>query len=130
MEKEDPKERTWFASLVPAEAGVSVKAMFGHNAAFLNGHMFLGTFGSDVFVRLGQDDRAKLLAEPGAGPFAPMANRPMKDYVVMPRGWQATPAKARPWVKRSLAWTAALPPKDRKPKAKPKPKPGPKRAKP
>ena len=110
MAKEDPKARAWFERLVPAAAGVSVRPMFGHHAAFLNGHMFLGTFGSDVFVRLGDGDRAKLLSEPGDGPFAPMANRPMKDYVVMPRRWQATPSKARSWVKRALSWTAALPP--------------------
>ena len=120
MEKEEPKARAFFESLVPRDAGVSVRPMFGHNAAFLNGHMFLGTFGADVFVRLGEADRAKLLKEPGAGPFAPMANRPMKDYVVMPRNWQATPAKARPWVKCALARTAALPPKDKKAKARPK----------
>ena len=120
MEKEDPKARAFFESLVPRDTGVSVRPMFGHNAAFLNGHMFLGTFAADVFVRLGADDHAKLLKEPGAGPFAPMANRPMKDYVVMPRSWQATPAKARPWVKRAIAWTGALAPKDKK--AKPKPK--------
>jgi TfoX/Sxy family transcriptional regulator of competence genes len=100
--------------LVPEAQNVISKPMFGHVAAFVNGTMFMGVFGDRVLVRLGATDRAKLLQEEGAGPFEPMAGRPMKEYVLLPPNWQDEPAQARAWVKRSLAYASALPPKKTK----------------
>jgi TfoX/Sxy family transcriptional regulator of competence genes len=85
--------------------------MFGHKASFVNGHMFAGTFGLDVFVRLDAGDRAALLAIDGAKPFEPMKGRPMTAYVQLPRQWIGNGRRAAPWVAKALASTAALPPK-------------------
>ncbi|HMK11496.1 MAG TPA: TfoX/Sxy family protein [Acidimicrobiales bacterium] len=104
------KER--FASFAPTAAGVEVKPMFGNLGAFVNGNMFMGLFGADIGVKLPEKERAKLLAQPGAGPFGP-AERPMGGYVTLPGDWTAR--KAKKWVDAAVAEAAALPPK--KPKA-------------
>ncbi len=70
-----------------------------------------GTFGSDIMVRLPDEERAKLISEEGAALFEPMAGRPMKEYVVLPRAWHNDPEKVRKLLRRSLEWAAQLPAK-------------------
>jgi TfoX/Sxy family transcriptional regulator of competence genes len=109
--KPSDEDRAWFASLVPEAPDVHVRPMFGNLAAFVNGNMFLALLGSQVAVRLSEDDRETLLKQKGAGPFEPMKGRPMKEYVVLPETWRRSRAKAEEWVERSLEWASALPPK-------------------
>jgi TfoX/Sxy family transcriptional regulator of competence genes len=92
--------------LVPDAAGVEVKPMFGNLGAFVDGNMFMGLFGSDVGLKLPEEQRQQLLAVPGAGPFGP-AERPMGGYVTIPADW--SPEDVRPWVDRAMAHAAALP---------------------
>jgi TfoX/Sxy family transcriptional regulator of competence genes len=108
MPKADPKTSALFHTLLPADDRVTVRPMFGHSAAFVNGNMFAGTFGSHVFVRLDEAGRGELLAMPGAAAFAPMNDRPMKEYVQLPGLWLGEPATAKIWVVRALEWTARL----------------------
>jgi TfoX/Sxy family transcriptional regulator of competence genes len=115
LPKPDADDRAWFESLVPDAPGVNVRPMFGNLAAFVNGNMFLGLLGTQVAVRLPEDDREELLKQKGAEIFAPMG-RAMKEYVVLPDAWRKSRAKAEHWVDRSLAWASTLPPK--KPKRK------------
>ncbi|MGA2663891.1 MAG: TfoX/Sxy family protein [Nitrososphaerales archaeon] len=107
----DAGDRAFFRSVLPGDAGVRVRPMFGNDAAFVNGNMFAGLFGRQLFVRLSDPDQAELLKEEGASRFAPMEGRPMRGYVVVPQAWRADPQRVRAWVARSLAWTAGLPPK-------------------
>jgi TfoX/Sxy family transcriptional regulator of competence genes len=100
-----------FKSLVPDDPEVSIKPMFGNISAFVNGNMFFGLFGNDLFVRLSGPDREELLKKKGASNLEPMKDRPMKDYVIMPRAWKDDPEAIRAWVSRSLAWTSKLAPK-------------------
>jgi len=111
MPKSDSDTEEFFRSLLPEDKRVKVKPMFGHAAAFVNGNLFAGTFGKQVFVRLPDEEGRVLLKEDGASKFSPMEGRPMKGYVVTPDYWAATPAKARLWVLKSLTWVSALPPK-------------------
>jgi TfoX/Sxy family transcriptional regulator of competence genes len=111
MPKPTDDDLARFRELVPDEAGVEVKPMFGQLGAFVNGNMFMGLFGGDVGVKLGADEQAELLATPGAGPFGP-PGRPMGGYVTIPADW--TPDDARPWVDAALAHVATLPPKQAK----------------
>src|SRR5579872_88084 len=110
MPKADPKTTALFVSLLPADDRILVRPMFGHKAAFVNGHMFAGTFGGSIFVRLDEPSRVELLAVRGAAPFAPMKNRPMREYVQIPESWFADQPRARTWVQRALESTMALPP--------------------
>jgi TfoX/Sxy family transcriptional regulator of competence genes len=109
--KADEASKAFFESLVPDSPGVQSRPMFGNRAAFVNGNMFLALFGSQVAVRLSDEDRAELLRQKSASSFEPMPGRPMKEYVVLPETWRRSPAKAKQWVERSLAWASKLPPK-------------------
>ena len=116
MPKPSADARAAFEGLIPQHAAVTVRPMFGNVSAFVNGNMFIGLFGEDLFVRVPDEDRERLLAEGGAD-FAPMAGRPMKGYVLLPAGWRDRPEPTRRWVDRSLEWVSAMPPKERKKKA-------------
>ena len=84
--------------------------MFGNLAAFVNGNMFAGLFGEDLFVRLPDEESAKVRAH-GGRDFAPMAGRPMKGYVTVPGTWRARPGPAKAWIVTALELTGRMPPK-------------------
>ncbi len=111
MPKSDPEAAAWFETVLPRDTSILIRPMFGHKAAFINGHMFAGTFGPDVFVRLDERSRSELLAVEGAKPFEPMKGRPMVEYVQIPTRWRAEQPTAKAWVARALEWAARLPPK-------------------
>ena len=120
MPKLDEQSRAFFESVVPDHPNVQVRPMFGQLSAFVNGNMFMGVFGTDVFVRLPEPEGARLL-KAGGRPFEPMKGRAMSGYVVLPEAWQRKRAKVREWAGRSLDWAEELPAKEKK-------KPGRKRA--
>src|SRR5262245_47132439 len=71
----DDAKEAWRA-LLPDDPRVSVRPMFGNLAAFVNGNMFTGLFGNDVFVRLPEDERDAVM-KAGGRPFEPMPGRGM-----------------------------------------------------
>jgi hypothetical protein len=89
--------------------------MFGNIAAFVNGNMFMGLFGSDIGVKLDPADGARL-RESGGGPFGP-AERPMGGYVALPETMSAD--ELYRWINSALSYVAELPPKQPK-KSKPR----------
>src|SRR5919198_1565611 len=103
-------DKAFFQSLVPERPDVRVKPMFGNVSAFVNGNMFMGLFGSDLFLRL-PDEARESLRKAGGGQFEPMPGRPMRGYVILPASWRRQPKRIREWVDRSLAWAQGLPPK-------------------
>lgn len=110
MPKPSDEDKERFRALVPDDARVQVKPMFGNLGAFVNGNMFMGLFGSSVGVKLPEAAAAELLAQAGAGPFGP-AERPMGGWVALPPATAADAEAARQWVDGALAHIAALPPK-------------------
>lgn len=121
MQKATDDDKAWFDELLPDDPGVVRRPMFGQLAGFVNGNMFLCLFGEDVAVRLAPEAMQELY-DAGGAPFEPMAGRPMKEYVLLPRGYRSDPAAghdaAHAWVERSLAHTRAMPPKEKKPATK------------
>ncbi len=111
MPKADDRAKAYFRSLVPEDPRVQVRPMFGNLAAFVNANMFLALFGDQVAVRLPEEDRGRLLREPGASVFEPMPGRAMAEYIVLPAAWSSQKAKTGRWVKRSFEWAVQLPPK-------------------
>ncbi|HLQ03559.1 MAG TPA: TfoX/Sxy family protein [Nitrososphaerales archaeon] len=109
---EDSKK--FFKSILPDDSRVSVRLVFGNDAAFVNGNMFVGLWGNDLFLRLSDDDRKELLKKEGATNFEPMKGRPMKGYTLIPRTWKTQPQVLRRWVTRSLDWASELPAKKAK----------------
>jgi TfoX/Sxy family transcriptional regulator of competence genes len=100
------------------QAPVEFKPMFGGPCYWTGGNMFAAVHQESLFVRLGEKDRAELLAQPGAHLFEPMEGRPMKEYVVFPIDMLADRDALRGWMARGLAYAASLPPKEKKPRKK------------
>jgi TfoX/Sxy family transcriptional regulator of competence genes len=100
-------EKARFRSLVESLPGVEVKAMFGNLGAFVNGNMFAGLFGSDIGVKLADDDRTALIAA-GGGPFGPN-ERPMSGYVTLPPTLSSE--KVDEWITTALTHVASMPAK-------------------
>ncbi len=100
-----------FRSLVPEDDRVTIRPMFGNISAFVNGNMFFGIFGNDLFVRLSIEDREVLLKNKGASMLEPMKGKPMKDYVVVPMTWRNRPGTLNSWISKALEWSSQLPPK-------------------
>lgn len=107
----DENSKGFFKSILPNDPRITVRPMFGNIAAFVNGNMFMGLLGSELFVRLSEEDRMELLKEPGASIFEPMKGRPMKEYILIPRSWRNEPKNVASWVSRSLGWASKLPQK-------------------
>ncbi len=93
--------------------GAEHKLMFGYPALFVGGNMVSGLYESTWFVRLGDPERAELLAIDGAGPVEIMPGRAMAGYVALPASIVGGPA-ARTWVERAVAYGRTLPPKSAK----------------
>jgi TfoX/Sxy family transcriptional regulator of competence genes len=117
MPKPTEQAKAAFQKLVPPDPAVSTRPMFGNLSAFVNGNMFCGLFGEDLFVRVSDEDQAKIRKQGGKA-FEPMAGRAMRGYVVVPIGWQKKPDATRAWIVTALSWSRALPAKGAKaPKA-------------
>ena len=116
MPKPSEQAKAAFTGLVPGDPAVTLRPMFGNLAAFVNGNMFAGLFGEDLFVRL-PDDEAAPIKKQGGRPFEPMAGRAMTGYVVVPSSWQKKPEAVRVWIGRALTLTRAMPAKAKKPSA-------------
>jgi TfoX/Sxy family transcriptional regulator of competence genes len=110
----DEKSKEFFKSFLPEDTRITIRPMFGNISAFVNGNMFAGVFGDDLFFRLSDDDKRELLETKGTSPLEPMKGRPMKDYVVIPKTWHNQHEKIRRLVTQSLEWTGRLPPKKSK----------------
>ena len=89
---------------VPDDPRVEVRPMFGNLGAFVGGHMFAGLFGSQLGVKLPEDELAELRAA-GGGDFGP-PERPMGGWVSLPDG-----ADTARLVARAAEHATALPPK-------------------
>jgi hypothetical protein len=98
------------AAMLPARR----RGMFGTVAWFLeaNGQMVMGAWGGRAIMRVGATDAARLIASGRAAAFAPMAGRPMREYVLVDAA-ALSDADLRRWAKRAAAFTGGLAPKPR-----------------
>src|SRR2546426_4657097 len=113
MRKLSEQPKVVFQNLVPADPAVTTRPMFGNLSAFVNGNMFCGLFGEDLFVRVSEGDQAKI-RKSGGKPFEPMPGRAMTGYMVVPAGWQKKSEATHAWIATALSWSKALPPKGAK----------------
>jgi len=110
MPKPSEQAKAAFTKLVPDEPAVTLRPMFGNLSAFVNGNMFAGLFGEDLFVRL-PDEQSAPIRKQGGRDFAPIAGHAMKGYVTVPSTWRTQTAASKAWIAASLAFTRGLPPK-------------------
>ena len=98
-------------ALVGDDPRVEIRKVFGDPAGFVNGNLCVGTFGSQLFVRLSEADVPKASRLAGARPFEPMAGRPMRQYIVLPDSILDSPMLISNWLERSIAYVTTLPAK-------------------
>ena len=110
--KSNEEARAAFRTLVPDDERVTVRPMFGTVAAFIEGQMFMCLFANELFVRLGEQDRAAVSAA-GGGPLEPMPGRPLREYVTIPN-WRSDEQAVRRWGAQALEFALTLPPKKKK----------------
>jgi len=110
MPKPSEQAKAAFTKLVPAEPAVTMRPMFGNLAAFVNGNMFAGLFGEDLFVRL-PDDQSAPIRKQGGRDFEPMPGHAMRGYVTVPNTWRTKATAAETWIAASLQFARTLPPK-------------------
>ena len=113
MPKPSEQAKAAFHKLVPPDPAVTTRPMFGNLSAFVNGNMFCGLFGEDLFVRVSEGDQVKIRKQGGKA-FEPMPGRAMTGYVVVPAGWQKKSEATHTWIATALSWSKALPPKGAK----------------
>lgn len=115
-----------FALSLPEGPGLERRVMFGYPAAFVNGNMFAGLFQDSAMARLPPSLAERLIADHGARPFEPMPGRPMRAYLVLPDEIVEDEARFAETLRAAYAYTAAMPPKAKKPRkaAADSPRPG------
>lgn len=109
-----------FASVQTEEPNIEKRQMFGYPCAFVNGNMFTGLHQDSLIVRLGEDDRKRLIDETGARQFEPMPGRPMREYVALPDALLDDREKLAEIIASAGEFAASLPPKAKKPRKKKK----------
>ncbi|HEX9094552.1 MAG TPA: TfoX/Sxy family protein [Candidatus Dormibacteraeota bacterium] len=110
MPKPSDQVKAAFTKLVPDEPAITLRPMFGNLAAFVNGNMFAGLFGEDLFVRL-PDEQSAPIRKQGGRDFEPVAGHTMKGYVTVPKTWRHHTPASKEWIAASLAFARGLPPK-------------------
>ena len=103
-----------FVDSLPDDPSVERRKMFGYPAAFVHGNMFAGVFQGQVFARMSSSDQAALESAHGNLAFEPMPGRAMKGYVRAPDSVMADEAALAAFLAKGHAYTAALPPKEKK----------------
>lgn len=111
MPRPDEEMKQFFAAVMPSDPHIHIRPMFGNLAGFMNGNMFVGLYGQQIFIRLPEDERTRLVEQEGASLFSPMPGKPMKEYVTLPEQWRETPDTITAWIEQSLQWVAAMPEK-------------------
>ncbi len=91
------------------------KKMFGQPAFFVNGNMFAGVFGDQVFIRLSEADRDEFLKGfDEASLFEPVSGRSIKEYVSVPESLFHEDALFRGFLNKSYSYASSLPVKKKK----------------
>src|SRR5579864_6625021 len=100
-----------FPALLPDDPRVEPRKMFGYPCAFAGGNMFIGLHQDSLILRLPEGERERFLDQYRTHVFAPFPDRPMREYAVVPHALIKKPAELAPWIARSLAYAASIPPK-------------------
>jgi len=96
-----------FGATAPGPPAAQRK-VFGYPTAFINGNMFFGIFGENMFLRLPKDLQQKMI-ESGGRLFEPMPGRPMREYIVLPDSVVGNRGELKGWIAKSLAYARELP---------------------
>jgi hypothetical protein len=99
-----------FDQCLGADPIIERRKMFGYPAAFVQGNMVGGLFEDSVILRLPPE------AAQGLAPFQPMPGRSMGSYVLAPEELMDDEEGLAALIAQAIAYTASLPPKEKKPR--------------
>ena len=95
------------------------RIMFGASVYTVNGNMFAGVHGDNIFLRLaGADREAIAAAHAGVAPFEPVKGRVMSEYVTVPSSLYRDAAALHQWLERSYEYVGTLATKKPKPRSR------------
>ena len=115
--KKPSEELSKFLEESISSFNVKKKKMFGCPVFFANDNMLTGVFENDIFIRLSEKDRAKIMSEyDEVIPFEPLKGRIMKEYVVLPDHLYNDPEKFQELLNLSYNYVSSLPSKKKKEK--------------
>ncbi len=100
-----------FDELVPPDADIERRKLFGYPACFINGNMFAGLHEDHLLVRLGEQERREFLAIRDTRVFEPMPGRPMREYVVASPAMLKRRGELSQWIATAARYARELPPK-------------------
>lgn len=107
--KSPPSLVALFDRVLPQDARIERRRMFGYPAAFLNGKLFAGLHQESFILKLSEVDRDRLKSAYRAKTFEPMPGRSMRAYLVLPKRLLADAAALDSWLRRSMKYVAGLP---------------------
>ncbi len=113
--KKAPEELVEFITNKMKGVKCDYRKMFGYPAYFVNGNMFAGIFGDKLFLRLSVADITEITKSyKDVTTFEPMRGRPVKGYVFIPKAVYSDDAVFDKWLKKSIKYVTALPPKQKR----------------
>lgn len=113
--KKTPDELALFLKMSLKDTRCEARKMFGYPCYFMNGNMFAGAFGSDIFLRLSPKDIEGTLAKyPNAERFEPRPGTIMKEYVSLPEVIYKSKMTFQTLISKSAKYVRSLPPKKKK----------------
>jgi TfoX/Sxy family transcriptional regulator of competence genes len=96
--------------ILSSRSDVVEKRMVGGLSFVVGGNMCCGVTGSAFMVRVGAEERDRVLAEPHVRPMK-FAGRPLAGFVLVDPDGFRTDAALAAWVQQGLDFAAALPAK-------------------
>jgi TfoX/Sxy family transcriptional regulator of competence genes len=112
MAWEPPSDRlvARFDALLPRNALIVRRKMFGCPCAFVNGNMFAGVYQQSIVLRLPEDPRSALLHHGRAQPFT-VRGRTMREYALIPEALEAVERDLAEWIRQAFEFARGLAPK-------------------
>jgi len=105
-----------FESIIPHDADIERKQLFGYPTCFIKGNMFASLKGSKLILRLDDKSRSAFFAVPGTSVYEALPGRPMKEYGVAAESMLGDSSKLKDWVSKSVSYARTLPLKEKKPR--------------
>jgi TfoX/Sxy family transcriptional regulator of competence genes len=110
-----PDELASFLQMSLKDIKCQARKMFGYPCYFINGNMFAGVFGKEIFIRLRPKDIEEMLKKhPGLERFEPRPGRVMKEYVSLPEATYKRKTVFKKLLKISVNYMLSRPPKKKK----------------
>ena len=90
--------------------GITERKMFGGVAFMFDGNMVCGVVGTDLMLRLGNEEADKAREEPWVRPMD-FTGRPMRSMVCVSAEGFPDDTELKAWIDRAIKFAKTLPPK-------------------